>query len=154
MTKYRSLSLLAGFTFAALTAVAQQPAPKVHSVPTPKVQSVPIKWTPTESAPQMYTTYCAACHGADAKGNGPAAPAMKIPPTDLTQLAKRNGGVFPANRVGSILKMGNEDLAHGSKDMPIWGDLFRTIGGPSSDREAQIRLRISNLTDYLQQLQK
>ena len=146
MTKYRSLSLLAGFTFAAMTAVAQQPAPKVNSVP--------IQWTPVTSASQMYGTYCAACHGTDGKGNGPAAPAMKIPPTDLTQLANKNGGVFPANHVSAVLKMGNENVAHGSKDMPIWADLFRTIGGPSADREAQIRLRISNLTDYLKQLQK
>jgi len=146
MTKYRSLSLLAGFTFVALTAIAQQPAPKV--------ESVPIKWTPVTSASQMYTTYCAACHGADAKGNGPAAPALKIPPTDLTQLANKNGGVFPANHVSAILKMGSENTAHGSKDMPIWSDLFKTIGGNSADHEAQIRLRISNLTDYLKQLQK
>ena len=73
----------------------------------------------------MFTQYCAPCHGLDGKGNGPAASAMKSQPTDLTQLARKHDGKFPANSVASALKFGSGSAgAHGSADMPVWGPLF------------------------------
>ncbi len=45
--------------------------------------------------PDLYHAHCAACHGSDGKGNGPAAAALKTKPADLTVLAKNNGGKFP-----------------------------------------------------------
>jgi hypothetical protein len=40
----------------------------------------------------LFRAYCASCHGRDAKGHGPAAPALKATVPDLTVLAKNNGG--------------------------------------------------------------
>jgi len=83
---------------------------------------------PSDGA-QVFRTYCAACHGASAKGNGPAALAMKVPPPDLTLIAKRNNGKFPAERVRQIIE-GKGVAAHGDRTMPVWGDVFaRKIGG-------------------------
>jgi len=84
---------------------------------------------PPGDGAQVFRTYCAPCHGATAKGNGPAALAMKVPPPDLTLIAKRNNGKFPAERVRQIIE-GKGVAAHGDRTMPVWGDVFaRKIGG-------------------------
>jgi mono/diheme cytochrome c family protein len=145
MLKYFAAFLLVGCSTAFL-GTAQQPAVKV--------KDVTIQQTPVTSGAQMYTTYCAACHGAKGVGDGPAVPALKIPPTDLTTLTKNNEGTFPANHVASVLRFGIENPAHGSPDMPVWGDLMKSLHPMTQDSDSQVRLRISNLTDYLKQIQK
>jgi len=82
---------------------------------------------------QLYSTYCASCHGAHAAGDGPAAIAMKVAPPDLTLIASRNHGVFPTERVRQIVQ-GKGPAAHGERTMPVWGDVFarRVTGSPSA----------------------
>jgi mono/diheme cytochrome c family protein len=119
--------------------------------PKKEIKHVPIKQTSPASGPEMYKTYCAVCHGTDGKGNGPAASALKVSPTDLTMLAVKNGGKYPALKVSAIIR-GEEVLAaHGTKDMPIWGDLFWTMSG---GHEAEVQQRIANLNKYMESLQK
>lgn len=98
------------------------------------------------SGRQMFQEYCAVCHGKDGKGGGPAAAALKIPPADLTTLARRNNGKFPEARVYETIKGDTETPAHGSKEMPIWGDLFRSM---SHGNPGEVQLRLSNLTSYI-----
>lgn len=116
----------------------------------PSIKKVPAPYTSPASAEEMYVNYCAACHGQDGKGNGPAVPALKSPPPDLTTLAKRNGGKYPADRVSAILSGKEELAAHGSQDMPVWGPVFSQMG--QGDR-AQAQLRVRNLTTYVESLQ-
>lgn len=119
--------------------------------PKTEIKHVPIKATSAASGEEMYKNYCASCHGVDGKGNGPAASALKTPPPDLTALAKSNGGKYPAMKVSSVLH-GEEVLAaHGSKDMPIWGNLFWTMSG---GHQAEVQQRIANLNKHLESLQK
>ena len=114
------------------------------------VKHVTIKPTSPASGKEMYTSYCAVCHGTDGKGGGPAASALKTPPADLTMLSKNNGGEFPALKVTSILR-GTSDLpAHGSKEMPVWGPLFRIMSG---GHEGEVQQRVANLTHYVESLQ-
>jgi mono/diheme cytochrome c family protein len=114
------------------------------------IQHVTVKATSPASGQEMYTSYCAVCHGTDGKGGGPAASALKAPPADLTLLSKNNGGKYPAMKVTSILR-GTSDLpAHGSKEMPVWGPLFRSISG---GHEGEVQQRVANLTDYIETLQ-
>ena len=109
----------------------------------------PSEWVP--SGEVMYKQFCAACHGARARGNGPAASILKVRPPDLTTLAKRHGGKFPYEYVSSILRFGPGSSAHGSSDMPTWGPIFQTINGKS---DPAVQDRIRNLTDYLASLQR
>lgn len=121
---------------------------------TNQIKQVPIKPTSAASGKQMYSTYCAVCHGADGRGNGPAASAMKTPPTDLTTLAKTNGGKFPDTHVATVLQFGTETTAHGSEEMPIWGTAFRSLSKGTVAPTAQTHQRVANLTDYLKTLQQ
>ncbi len=116
----------------------------------PKIRKVPVTYTEPSEPAQMYKAYCASCHGMDGKGNGPAAPAMKVPPPDLTQLSKKNGGQFPSARVSSVLAGTAELAAHGSADMPVWGPVFKKLGTGNGASE---QLRIANLTKYLESIQ-
>ncbi|MGO9166065.1 MAG: c-type cytochrome, partial [Candidatus Sulfotelmatobacter sp.] len=65
----------------------------------PVIRKTPAEPTSLSSGKEMYHAYCASCHGAGGKGDGPASPALKFPPSDLTNLAKRNAGKFPELRV-------------------------------------------------------
>lgn len=119
-----------------------------------QIKKVPIQKTSPASGAEMFKQYCAACHGPNGKGDGPAASALKIPPPDLTLLAKRNGGKFPETHVVAILQNGvQESKAHGSKDMPIWGPLFGSITSENTVDAPAVKLRISNLTEYLKSMQ-
>jgi len=99
----------------------------------------------------LFEFYCASCHGRDGKGQGRVAPALKVPPPDLTTLAQQNRGTFPAARVEGVLK-GEEQLstpAHGASDMPVWGPIFKGI-----DSRAEInQQRIESLVKYIESIQ-
>jgi mono/diheme cytochrome c family protein len=132
------IMLLMGIMVAGLARA--QGAPQVKQQVAPK--------TPVGSGEEMFKAYCIACHGPAGKGDGPAATAMKTKPADLSALAKKNGGTFPAADVERVLRFGVALPAHGSSDMPTWGTAFRMMGD-----EATVRLRIANLSSYLQTLQ-
>jgi mono/diheme cytochrome c family protein len=114
----------------------------------PQVKKTNVKDTSPASGKEMFVQYCASCHGKDGKGAGPAAPALKIPPTNLTTLASRNNGTFPEVRVARIIEGSDELAAHGSMDMPIWGQVFHQMDG-----SALMKLRVANLSAYLKTLQ-
>jgi len=116
---------------------------------TKEVKKGPIKATSATSGAEMFASYCAACHGKDGKGNGPAAAALKNPPANLTELAKKNDGKFPADHVATVLRSGVSG-AHGSTEMPVWGPLFTHVSGRS---DAIVQMRIANLTHYLESIQ-
>ena len=113
------------------------------------VEKMPIRHTSPASAQDMYFAYCAACHGKDGKGDGPAASALKVSPPDLTTLAQRNNGVFPRDRVYGTINGQVAIAAHGSKEMPVWGRLFHSM---ETDNSLTL-LRLKNLTDYIESLQ-
>ena len=115
-----------------------------------ELKKVPAPRTPADSPQDMFKSYCASCHGVDAKGKGPAVQALKVPPGDLTILSRNNGSKFPEMRVLNAIAGDSNVAAHGSKDMPVWGTVFRDMAS-GSPGEAQLRLR--NLTKYIETLQ-
>jgi mono/diheme cytochrome c family protein len=122
-----------------------------QEAPKKEIKHVPVKATSPASGQEMYKAYCAVCHGTDGKGNGPAASALKVPPTDLTALAAKNDGKYPAMKVSAVIR-GEEALpAHGSKEMPIWGQLFWSMSG---GHQSEVQQRVANLNSYVESLQK
>ena len=125
---------------------AQTPPPQK-----PVVKSVPVDPIRSVEGKDNFEAYCAVCHGKDAKGTGPAAPAMKTPVPDLTLIAKRHGGKFDPLIIQNIIKGTGKPLgtpAHGVDTMPIWGDVFRGSEDPSVTAA-----RINNLVNYLKSIQ-
>lgn len=118
--------------------------------PKPVIKHVPIKQTSPASGQEMYTSYCAACHGKDGKGDGPAASALKTPVTNLTTLAAKNGGKYPSMKVSSVIRGEDVLAAHGSRDMPVWGKLFWSI---SDGHDAEVLQRVANLNSYIESIQ-
>jgi len=102
------------------------------------------------SGKETFVKYCASCHGVDAKGNGPAAFAMRTPPPDLTTLARRHEGRYPAGYVGALLTFGRSMASHGSEDMPVWGSRFKELD-PAHDATGQ--RRVDDIVAYIGSLQ-
>jgi mono/diheme cytochrome c family protein len=104
-----------------------------------------------DAGAQAFRSYCASCHGASGRGNGPMADQLRRQPPDLTKFTTRNGGVFPSERVARIID-GRDVPAHGDREMPVWGDAFRTTReGLSAD---EIKARIAAIVRYLQAMQE
>ena len=115
-----------------------------------------------------FQSSCASCHGTDAKGNGPVSDQLKIPPRDLTILARNNNGVFPTNAVYETIYGLKKIPAHGTREMPIWGERFNPIinlphnvdpsywkmAGPEQSLEVVVRTRILAVIDYLSRVQQ
>jgi mono/diheme cytochrome c family protein len=118
---------------------------------TPTVKHTTAAATSPASGKEMFMSYCASCHGKDAKGDGPAAGALKQAPADLSMLAKQNGGKYPSDKVTSILRGQSKLVAHGDQDMPVWGPVFWKM---SQGHEEQVQMRISNLNRYLESIQE
>jgi mono/diheme cytochrome c family protein len=101
---------------------------------------------------------CSACHGEDGRGAGTKAFGLSVQPPDLTMLRRRNGGIFPRERLRRIID-GREDIAlHGEREMPIWGQLFKLdaeegLGGAEGE-DATVQRRIEVLIDFIESLQK
>jgi mono/diheme cytochrome c family protein len=117
----------------------------------PQIKYVSAQPTPAHDGQAMYVNYCASCHGETAQGNGPVAQVIKEPIPNLTTLKARNGGQFPYLMVVQSIKGDPQMPAHGTADMPVWGPVLRQL---SQRSEAEMELRVHNLTDYVESMQK
>jgi mono/diheme cytochrome c family protein len=146
------LLLSVALVFCSATARSQPASPptaRPTTQPTTTDQKLPANYVP--SGRVLYQFYCATCHGPDAKGNGPMALALKTPPADLTTLAKRHDGKFPADYVTRLLQFGGSSRTHGSADMPAWGPIFQYFDKAS---RLAAQKRIDNLRNYLASIQQ
>jgi mono/diheme cytochrome c family protein len=120
--------------------VSAQQKPRIEQAPIPRI-------SPSEGK-EMFASYCSPCHGKEGRGDGPAAPALKRVPADLTTLTSRNGGQFPQVRVRRYIEGADEVAAHGTRDMPVWGPLFRSLSPDTA------KLRTEALAEYIKSIQK
>jgi hypothetical protein len=108
---------------------------------------------------------CAVCHGMSGKGDGGVTDILKKAPADLTVLSKKNGGVFPFDRVTAAIDGRTAIKAHGDRDMPIWGSVYKSETTPAAgdyyfdtpyayDMELYARARVLALVDYLNRIQQ
>lgn len=100
---------------------------------------------------QLYEDHCGFCHGNDAKGGGPFSTSLKVWPPDLTTLARDNHGTFPELHVSEVIDGEFEKPSHGSREMPIWGPVFRSAAHGKND-SAQVRIKA--LVRYIESVQQ
>jgi mono/diheme cytochrome c family protein len=105
----------------------------------------------TTTGREVFRTYCATCHGADARGEGPLASAMVRKPANLAEIAARNNGVFPTEMVFRTIDGRHPLKGHGGPDMPVWGDVFAK--SREAGDEERVKNVIQSLVDYLDSLQ-
>ena len=110
---------------------------------------IPATRTAPNDGQQMFTSYCAPCHGVNGKGQGPAAAALPTRPSDLTTLARNHHGKYPDTHIVAVLEFGTQTQAHTS--MPVWGPI---LGQMNRTNLQDKQLRISNLARYLETIQE
>lgn len=107
---------------------------------------------PVATGRELYISYCAICHGDDGKGAGSMTEYLKLPPADLTMIAARRGGNYPAEEIYQIIDGRVSVAGHGSGDMPIWGPTLKA--SETLNNEKEVRESINNLVDYLKSIQE
>lgn len=106
------------------------------------------------SGKELYMKFCASCHGAEGRGDGPVARHLNVEVPDLALFARRHGGKFPRDLVDRIIDGRHIIGAHGTRTMPVWGEDFSRaeLGDPNAERAT--RIVIGRLADYLWLLQR
>ena len=102
----------------------------------------------------LFERHCASCHGAAARGDGPAAGILRVKPADLTKIAARREGTFPTGEISRYIDGRFQLPAHGSREMPIWGYRFGAHIPESDLGEAIARGKIASLVEYLKTIQE
>ena len=106
------------------------------------------------SGEQLYGRFCASCHGATGRGDGPVASSFKVEVPDLTLIARRASGVYPRDKIEKIIDGRYVVGAHGSRTMPVWGEDFSRLELGNPDAERSTRVILQRLADYVWLLQK
>jgi mono/diheme cytochrome c family protein len=114
-----------------------------------KIKRGPINPIRDVAGAATYREYCTQCHGTRGIGDGPAAKALKVAPADLTRIAQKREGHFPSAQVKQIILGDYESPAHGGRDMPLWGQAFRSV-----ENSAVAELRLVNLVKYIEGFQQ
>jgi hypothetical protein len=121
------------------------------------IREMPLTWQQAAltDGEELYQELCAVCHGIGGKGDGPAVPALAKPVSDLTVLTANNNGVFPQKQVENSITGQSRIDAHGTVDMPIWGQRFEELRPDWKQvrRSALARQRIYNMTLHIENIQ-
>lgn len=122
-----------------------------------EIKEAPLTWQQAAltDGEELFHELCAACHGVSGTGDGPAASAMAKPVSNLTILTASNDGVFPFKQVEKSITGKSQIVAHGTIDMPVWGQRFEELRPDWKQfrRKALARQRIYNLTLHIESLQ-
>ena len=103
------------------------------------------------SGADLFMSHCAACHGVDGEGGGPVATVLQGTVPNLRALTMRNGGTFPTAAVTAYIDGRELTAAHGDRQMPIWGAVFR--GPEQGTANRTVRARIKALVTFIRELQ-
>lgn len=114
--------------------------------------TVELGESPLENGQQTFETYCSGCHGEDATGNGPIVEDLTVAPPNLRLLSQENGGAFPAEDVYSYVDGREAYAEHGTREMPIWGNIWIEEDGQPRPEESVVK-EISEVVEYLRSIQ-
>ena len=142
---------IAGILLALTTASAAWAAP-----PTPPTPPAPPSGRTLiqDRGRALFMQYCATCHGPSGKGDGSIAQALRTPPSDLTKIAERRDGRFPVADIMTFIDGRAAVVAHGDREMPVWGERFAEAAhGSTKDKDVTVNSKLRALIEYLQSIQ-
>jgi hypothetical protein len=106
------------------------------------------------SGEELFDRFCASCHGAEARGDGPVSRSLNVAVPDLTTIGLRYGE-FPAGRIRDIVDgRGIDVAAHGTRTMPVWGYEFWVEEGGDVNAQRAVRSAITRLVEHLRSVQR
>lgn len=144
----KALAVLGFVTLSGAAFAQTPPAPTPPVSPPPATEAVKAATGPdlgeAAAGEVIYMRYCAACHGKTMKGDGPVASGLNKKPIDLTQLAKKNNGTFPLDKVMAMIDGRQSTRMHGTPDMPVWGEIFSMTKGTDAPSAEIAVKRIAN----------
>jgi mono/diheme cytochrome c family protein len=115
----------------------------------------PMSWAAEgDQGRGYYLRYCGSCHGPEGKGNGTVSRSLKIKPADLTQLKKKNNGVFPLEKVIATIDGRTRIGAHGESKMPVWGEIFEKEASGQKEPATTSTERVKAIAEYLSTIQR
>lgn len=115
----------------------------------------PLSWAAeSDQGRAYYLRYCASCHGIEGKGDGTVSRSLKIKPPDLTQLQKKNKGVFPTEKVIATIDGKTRVGAHGESKMPVWGEIFEKQASAQKERVATSADKVKVIAEYVSTIQR
>jgi mono/diheme cytochrome c family protein len=143
------LAVLAAFVL--LSSCTERPSPPPEIV---RESDDLFDTEPVALGELQYTLYCASCHGVSGEGDGPVSDALKVRPTNLTLLQSINDGVFPDERLSQYIDGREYVAAHGSRVMPVWGNVWHQGEGGKALSEEEVQRRIAELVEYIRSIQE
>ena len=115
----------------------------------------PMSWAAEiDQGRAHYLRYCGSCHGVEGKGDGTVSRSLTVKPTDLTQLQKKNQGVFPLEKVIASIDGKTKIAAHGESKMPVWGEIFEKAAPVQKDPAAASTAKVKAIVEYLSTIQR
>ena len=107
-----------------------------------------------EQGRAYYLRYCGSCHGLEGKGDGTVSRSLKLKPVDLTQIQKKNKGVFPLGKVMATIDGKTRIGAHGESKMPVWGEIFEKQATAEKDPSATSAAKVKVIAEYISTIQR
>jgi mono/diheme cytochrome c family protein len=115
----------------------------------------PMSWAAEgDQGRAYYLRYCASCHGVEGKGDGTVSRSLKVKPANLTQLKKRNNGVFPLDKVIATIDGKTRIGAHGESKMPVWGEIFEKEASSQKEPATTSAARVKAIAEYVSTIQR
>jgi mono/diheme cytochrome c family protein len=114
----------------------------------------PSRSAQKEEGRDHYLRYCGACHGVEGKGDGTVSRSLQVKPADLTEIQRRNKGVFPLDKVMATIDGRTRVDAHGESKMPVWGEIFDKQTTAERDRSAATAVKVKTIADYIATIQR
>lgn len=105
-----------------------------------------------DNGQHLFIDFCASCHGFDGSGDGPVAEFLNVPLPDLRLLKQNHGGTFPAQHVFETIEGSDDARAHGTRDMPVWGNVWSEEDGVAVQLDV-VQRRIDEIVEYVRTLQ-
>jgi mono/diheme cytochrome c family protein len=115
----------------------------------------PMSWAAEgDQGRTHFLRYCSSCHGVEGKGDGTVSRSLKVKPVDLTQLKKKNKGVFPLEKVMATIDGKTRVDAHGESKMPVWGEIFEKEASAQKESASASAAKVKAVAEYIATIQR